>query len=75
MVSMIRRNLHDALSGHCSNNVAEAVKYSERSNTKCIGRSLLYSDYCVNQLVNHPHRFPVTLTHCVINTNFVLQIT
>uniref|UniRef100_A0A8C1I7G6 Elongator complex protein 3 n=1 Tax=Cyprinus carpio TaxID=7962 RepID=A0A8C1I7G6_CYPCA len=27
------RNLHDALSGHTSNNVTEAVRYSERSNT------------------------------------------
>ena len=31
------RNLHDALSGHSSNNVSEAVKYSEKSKTKCIG--------------------------------------
>jgi elongator complex protein 3 len=31
------RNLHDALSGHTSNNVKEAVYYSERSRTKCIG--------------------------------------
>ncbi|KAK2152855.1 hypothetical protein LSH36_316g06003 [Paralvinella palmiformis] len=31
------RNLHDALSGHTSNNVEEAVKYSEKSKTKCIG--------------------------------------
>jgi elongator complex protein 3 len=31
------RNLHDALSGHASNNVSEAVKYSEKSKTKCIG--------------------------------------
>lgn len=31
------RNLHDALSGHTSANVAEAVKYSERSKVKCIG--------------------------------------
>ncbi|KAG1678569.1 putative elongator complex protein 3 [Nymphon striatum] len=31
------RNLHDALSGHTSSNVDEAVNYSERSNTKCIG--------------------------------------
>ncbi|XP_064101013.1 elongator complex protein 3-like [Macrobrachium nipponense] len=32
------RNLHDALSGHSSTSVEEAVKYSERSNTKCIGK-------------------------------------
>jgi len=31
------RNLHDALSGHSSNTVAEAVRYSEKSVTKCIG--------------------------------------
>lgn len=32
------RNLHDALSGHTSSSVEEAVQYSERSNTKCIGQ-------------------------------------
>ena len=32
------RKLHDALSGHTSSSVSEAVKYSERSNTKCIGK-------------------------------------
>ncbi len=31
------RNLHDALSGHTSNSVQEAVKYSEKSKMKCIG--------------------------------------
>ncbi|KAJ8867534.1 hypothetical protein PR048_031336 [Dryococelus australis] len=31
------RNLHDALSGHTSSSVAEAVKFSERSKVKCIG--------------------------------------
>ena len=31
------RNLHDALSGHCSINHQEAVKYSEQSKSKCIG--------------------------------------
>lgn len=34
------RNLHDALSGHNSSSVEEAVRYSERSNTKCIGECL-----------------------------------
>lgn len=44
------RNLHDALSGHCSNNVAEAVKYSERSNTKCIGITIeTRPDYCLKR--------------------------
>ena len=44
------RNLHDALSGHTSNNVEEAVKYSERSNTKCIGITIeTRPDYCLKQ--------------------------
>ncbi|KAL3317759.1 Elongator subunit [Cichlidogyrus casuarinus] len=31
------RNLHDALSGHRSSSVEEAVRYSEKSKSKCIG--------------------------------------
>ncbi|KOB75612.1 Elongator complex protein 3 [Operophtera brumata] len=39
------RNLHDALSGHTSSNVAEAVKYSERAKTKLeIGVQSVYED-------------------------------
>ncbi|KJE95219.1 elongator complex protein 3 [Capsaspora owczarzaki ATCC 30864] len=42
------RNLHDALSGHTSNDVDEAVRYSERSNTKCIGITIeTRPDYCL----------------------------
>ncbi|XP_068039236.1 elongator complex protein 3 [Anomalospiza imberbis] len=42
------RNLHDALSGHTSNNVAEAVRYSERSLTKCVGITIeTRPDYCL----------------------------
>ncbi|GAB6031917.1 Elongator subunit [Chamberlinius hualienensis] len=42
------RSLHDALSGHTSNSVAEAVKYSERSKTKCIGITIeTRPDYCL----------------------------
>jgi len=42
------RNLHDALSGHTSNNVAEAVKYSEQSNIKCIGITIeTRPDHCL----------------------------
>lgn len=42
------RNLHDALSGHTSNNVKEAVKYSEQSRTKCIGITIeTRPDYCL----------------------------
>ncbi len=44
------RNLHDALSGHSSNNVAEAVKYSEKSKTKCIGITIeTRPDYCLKR--------------------------
>jgi len=44
------RNLHDALSGHTSNNVGEAVYYSERSRTKCIGITIeTRPDYCLKR--------------------------
>ncbi|WIA11090.1 hypothetical protein OEZ85_011236 [Tetradesmus obliquus] len=42
------RNLHDALSGHSSSCVAEAVAYSEESRTKCIGLTIeTRPDYCL----------------------------
>eukprot|EP01006_Ploeotia_vitrea_P026762 TRINITY_DN59708_c0_g1_i1.p1 TRINITY_DN59708_c0_g1~~TRINITY_DN59708_c0_g1_i1.p1 ORF type:complete len:582 (-),score=27.01 TRINITY_DN59708_c0_g1_i1:112-1857(-) len=42
------RNLHDALSGHTSNNVAEAVRYGEQSNSKCVGITIeTRPDYCL----------------------------
>ncbi|XGW15186.1 hypothetical protein V3C99_001014 [Haemonchus contortus] len=42
------RNLHDALSGHTSCNVKEAVAYSERSKIKCIGITIeTRPDYCL----------------------------
>ncbi|KRT79992.1 Acetyltransferase [Oryctes borbonicus] len=44
------RNLHDALSGHKSSSVEEAVKYSERSNIKCIGITIeTRPDYCLQR--------------------------
>ncbi|MCL4127497.1 UNVERIFIED_CONTAM: hypothetical protein GTU68_058855 [Idotea baltica] len=44
------RRLHDALSGHSSSSVEEAVKYSERSNTKCIGITIeTRPDYCMKR--------------------------
>ncbi|KAL5251518.1 hypothetical protein ACHWQZ_G017027 [Mnemiopsis leidyi] len=44
------RNLHDALSGHTSSNVAEAVKFSEKSKTKCIGITIeTRPDYCLKK--------------------------
>ena len=42
------RNLHDALSGHSSSNVQEAVRYSQESRTKCIGLTIeTRPDYCL----------------------------
>uniref|UniRef100_A0A1B0CER6 Radical SAM core domain-containing protein n=1 Tax=Lutzomyia longipalpis TaxID=7200 RepID=A0A1B0CER6_LUTLO len=44
------RNLHDALSGHSSANVAEAVRFSERSKVKCIGITIeTRPDYCLRR--------------------------
>ncbi|XP_014249693.1 probable elongator complex protein 3 [Cimex lectularius] len=44
------RNLHDALSGHHSNNVDEAVRYSEKSKVKCIGITIeTRPDYCLKR--------------------------
>jgi elongator complex protein 3 len=42
------RNLHDALSGHTSANVNEAVRYSEQSRVKCVGLTIeTRPDYCL----------------------------
>ena len=42
------RGLHDALSGHVSSNVEEAVTYSEQSHTRCIGLTIeTRPDYCL----------------------------
>eukprot|EP00126_Sphaerothecum_destruens_P001046 Sdes_comp12699_c0_seq1m3002 len=42
------RSLHDALSGHSSNSIEEAVKYSEKSRTKCVGITIeTRPDYCL----------------------------
>lgn len=44
------RNLHDALSGHSSCSVSEAVEFSERSHTKCIGITIeTRPDYCLKR--------------------------
>jgi len=42
------RNLHDALSGHVSHSVAEAIQYSEHSTKKCVGITIeTRPDYCL----------------------------
>lgn len=44
------RNLHDSLSGHQSNSVAEAVKMSEKAKIKCIGITIeTRPDYCLKK--------------------------
>eukprot|EP01128_Nolandella_sp_AFSM9_P011868 TRINITY_DN8773_c0_g1_i1.p1 TRINITY_DN8773_c0_g1~~TRINITY_DN8773_c0_g1_i1.p1 ORF type:complete len:547 (-),score=91.69 TRINITY_DN8773_c0_g1_i1:42-1682(-) len=44
------RNLHDALSGHTSNSVEEAVRYSEQSSIKCVGMTIeTRPDWCVKR--------------------------
>jgi elongator complex protein 3 len=42
------RGLHDALSGHASSSVAEAVAYGEVARTKCVGLTIeTRPDYCL----------------------------
>jgi elongator complex protein 3 len=54
------RNLHDALSGHTSNTVDEAIAYSEQSRTKCIGITIeTRPDYCLK-----PHLDSMLLYGC-----------
>ncbi|KAL5287785.1 ELP3 family protein [Megaselia abdita] len=47
------RNLHDALSGHRSLSVAEAVKFSEASKNRCIGITIeTRPDYCLKRHIS-----------------------
>ena len=47
------RNLHDALSGHTSSSVEEAVAYSEHSATKCVAITIeTRPDYCLKPHLN-----------------------
>jgi elongator complex protein 3 len=47
------RSLHDALSGHTSSSVAEAVAMSEQSRTRCIGITIeTRPDYCLKPHLN-----------------------
>ena len=54
------RNLHDALSGHHSHSVEEAIAYSEHSTTKCICITIeTRPDYCLK-----PHLDEMLLYGC-----------
>ena len=47
------RKMHDALSGHHSTSVAEAIQFSEQSRTKCIGITIeTRPDYCLKPHLN-----------------------
>ncbi|KAG4304602.1 hypothetical protein PORY_001995 [Pneumocystis oryctolagi] len=53
--------LHNALSGHTTHNVDEAVKFSEKSKTKCIGITIeTRPDYCLDQHLNSMLRYGCT---------------
>ncbi|VDP29553.1 unnamed protein product [Schistosoma mattheei] len=55
------RSLHDALSGHTSQNVDEAVIYSERSRTKCVGITIeTRPDYCLKKHLSEMLRYGCT---------------
>lgn len=55
------RNLHDALSGHSSETVEEAVCYSERSKTKCVGITIeTRPDYCLKKHLSEMLRYGCT---------------
>ncbi|CAH8620242.1 unnamed protein product [Schistosoma rodhaini] len=55
------RSLHDALSGHTSQNVDEAVSYSERSKTKCVGITIeTRPDYCLKKHLSEMLRYGCT---------------
>jgi len=55
------RNLHDALSGHTSQNVDEAVRFSEQSKTKCIGITIeTRPDWCLKPHLSQLLRYGCT---------------
>ncbi|CAG8652509.1 17356_t:CDS:2, partial [Dentiscutata heterogama] len=54
-------NLHNALSGHTTNDVDEAVSYSELSMTKCIGITIeTRPDYCLKPHLSQMLRYGCT---------------
>lgn len=54
-------NLHNALSGHSTNDVDEAVSLSEQSLTKCVGITIeTRPDYCLDQHLSSMLRYGCT---------------
>lgn len=55
------RNLHDALTGHKSSSVDEAVAYSEQSPVKCVGITIeTRPDYCLKPHISHMLKYGCT---------------
>lgn len=55
------RRLHDALTGHTSQNVDEAVEYSEQSPVKCVGITIeTRPDYCLKPHLSQMLRYGCT---------------
>ena len=55
------KNLHDALSGHASNSITEAIHYSEQSNQKCIGITIeTRPDYCLKPHISNMLQYGCT---------------
>ncbi|OAJ42296.1 elongator complex protein 3 [Batrachochytrium dendrobatidis JEL423] len=53
--------LHDALTGHSSNDIDEAVRFSEQSQTKCIGITIeTRPDYCLKPHLSQMLRYGCT---------------
>lgn len=70
---MCCRNLHDALSGHTSINVEEAVKFSEKAKVKCIGITIeTRPDYCLKRHLSDMLNYGCTrfLFHLICNEIF-----
>ncbi|KAJ3311594.1 Elongator subunit [Blyttiomyces sp. JEL0837] len=54
-------NLHDALSGHSSNDVDESVRFSEQSQTKCVGITIeTRPDWCLKPHLSQMLRYGCT---------------
>jgi len=53
--------LHNALSGHTTEDVDEAVKFSEQSKTKCVGITIeTRPDYCLKPHLSQMLRYGCT---------------
>lgn len=68
------RNLHDALSGHSSSNVREAVKFSEQSRTRCIGLTIeTRPDYCLTPHLTQVYMLSLCSqaeSHCLVGRSY-----